>query len=82
MNKTQLFEKRHRDKLNKEIKLNNQKLKRQKLKVKKIKEEYKIVTNNCKKQKTTKFQKKKQYELNRRKALIRKQNESNKEINQ
>ena len=42
----------------------------------------KIIITNYTKQKTTNLQKKKQYELNKQRALIRQQNESNNEIRQ
>ena len=80
MNKTQLAEKRYRDKLKidkKEIRSN----KKQNKKNGKIKENYNDYNRQLQKtKKTTKLQKKKQYELNKRKTLIRIQNESNKEI--
>ena len=41
-----------------------------------------IIINYRKKQKNTKLQKKKQYELNKRRTLIRKRNESNRELKQ
>ena len=73
MNKTRLAEKRYRDKLKKdkkEIRINN----------KKHEEDYKKYNRQLQKtKKPTKLQKKKEYELNKRKKLIRRQNESNRE---
>ena len=52
-------------------------------KIRKIKENYKDYIRQLQKtKKTTKVQKKKQFELNKRKTLIRKQTESNKELKQ
>ena len=66
MNKTRLTEKRYRDKLKKDKK--------------EIKENYNDYNQQLQKtKKTTKLQKKKQYELNKRKKLIRRQNETNRE---
>ena len=66
MNKTRLTEKRYRDKLKKDKK--------------EIKENYNDYNQQLQKtKKTTKLQKKKQYELNKRKKLIRRQNEANRE---
>ena len=68
-NKTQLAEKRYRDKREtdkEEVRLNN---KKHKYKIKKLENMKKIIKNiigSYKKQKSTKIQKKKQYELNKR----------------
>ena len=51
-------------------------------KLKNSKVDYKKYNHQLQKTKKTKLQKKKQYELNKRRALIREQNESNKEIKQ
>ena len=83
INKTRLAEKRYRDKQKKdkkEIRLNTKKTKNTK-KIEKNKENYNDYNHQLQKtKKTTKIQKKKQYELNKRKTLIRKQNESNREM--
>ena len=86
VNKTQLAEKRYKDKLKKEkkeIRLKNKKPKEQNKNFGKSKEEYKKYKRQLQKtNKTTKLQKKKQYELIKRRTLIRKPNESNNEIKQ
>ena len=86
VNKTQLAGKRYKDKLKKEKeknRLKNKNLKKQNKNFRKSKEEYKKYNRQLQKtKKTTKLQKKKQYELIKRRTLIRKQNESNKEIKQ
>ena len=87
MNKTRLTEKRYRDKLKKdkkEIRLNNKKHKKQNKKIRKHDvEDYKKYNRQLQKTKRpTKLQKKKEYELNKRRKLIRIQNESNKETKQ
>ena len=83
-NKTRLAEKRYRDKLKKdkkEIRLNIKKHKKQINKRRKDEEDYKNHNHHLRKtKKSTKLQKKKLYELNKRGSLIRKQNESNNEI--
>ena len=72
MNKTRLAEKRYRDKLKKDKK-----------EIRKIKENYNDYNQQLQKtKKTTKLQKKKAYELNKRRKLIRIQNESNRETKQ
>ena len=80
-NKTRLAEKRYRNKLRKdkkEIGLKNEKHKKQNEKNRKTKENCNNYNHQLRKTKnTTKLQKKKQYESNRRRVLIRKQNESN-----
>ena len=82
MNKTQLAEKRYRDKVKKdrkEIRLNAKKHKKQNKRVRKIKENYDDYIHQLQKtKKSTKLQKKKAYELNKKRKLIRIQNESNK----
>ena len=86
MNKTRLVEKRYRDKRKtdkKEIRLNTKKHKKQNKRIKKIKENYDDYNRQLQKtQKSTKLQKKKEYELNKRRKLIRRQNESNRERKQ
>ena len=86
MNKTRLAEKRYRDKLKKnkkEIRLNIKKHKKQNKRIRKIKENYNDYNQQLQKtKKTTKLQKKKAYELNKRRKLIRIQNESNRETKQ
>ena len=83
MNKTRLAEKRYRDKLKKdkkEIRLNT---KKQNKRIKKIKENYDDYNHQLQKtKKKTKLQKKKEYELSKRRKLIRIQNESNREKKQ
>ena len=85
-NKTRLAEKRYRDKLKKdkkEIRLNNKKHKKQNKKIRKHEEDYKKYNSQLQKTKNpTKLQKKKEYELNKRRKLIRIQNQSNKETKQ
>ena len=85
-NKTRLASKRYRDKLKKdkkEIRLNNKKHKKQNKKIRKHEEDYKKYNHQLQKtKKPTKLQKKKEYELNKRRKLIRIQNESNKETKQ
>ena len=85
-NKTQLAEKRYRDerkKDKKEIRLNNKKQKKQNKKIRKHEEDYKKYNRQLQKtKKPTKLQKKIEYELNKRRKLIRIQNESNKETKQ
>ena len=70
MNKTRLAEKRYRDKPKKdkkEIRLNNKKHKKQSKKIRKHEEDYKKYNHQLQKTKRpTKLQKKKEYELNRR----------------
>ena len=82
MNKTQLAEKRYRDKQKKdrkEIRLNAEKHKKQNKRIRKIKENYDDYNHQLQKtKKPTKLQKKKLYELNKKRKLIRIQNESNK----
>ena len=86
MKKTRLAEKRYRDKLKKdkkEIRLNTKKNIKNKIKeLEKLKKTMTIIIVSYKKQKKTKLQKKKEYELNKRSKLIRKQNESNREKKQ
>ena len=86
MNKTRLAEKRYRDKLEKdkkEIRLNTKKHKTQNKKTRKHEEDYRKYNRQLQKtKKPTKLQKKKQYELNKRRKLIRRKNESNKETKQ
>ena len=86
MNKTRLAEKRYRDKLKKdkkEIILNNKKHKKQNKKIRKHEEDYEKYNRQLPKtNRTTKLQKKKKYELNKRRKLIRRQNESNREKKQ
>ena len=83
-NKTRLAEKRYRDKIKenkKEIRLDTKKQNKRKLE--KLKKTITIIIIKCKKEKKiTKLQKKKQYDLNNRRTLIRKQNESDKETKQ
>ena len=84
MNKTRLAEKRYRDKLKKdkrEIRLNaKKKHKKHNKRIRKIKENYNDYNQQIQKTKRpTKLQKKKEYELNKRRKLIRRQNESNRE---
>ena len=88
MNKTRLAEKRYRDKLKKdkkELRLNTKTHKKQnKEDYKKYNRQLQKTKKSTKLQKTkksTKLQKKKEYELNRRRKLIRRQNESNREKN-
>ena len=85
-NKTRLAEKRYRDKLKKdkkEIRLNNKKHKKQNKKIRKHEEDYKKYNHQLQKtKKPTKLEKKKEYGLNKRRKLIRIQNESNKETKQ
>ena len=85
MNKTRLTEKRYKDKRKKdrkEIRL-AKKLKKQNKRIRKIKENYDDYNHQIQKtKKPTKLQKKKQYELNKRRKLIRRQNESNREKKQ
>ena len=85
-NKTRLAEKRYRDKLKKdkkEIRLNNKKHKKQNKKIRKREEDFKKYNRQLQKTKMpTKLEKKKEYELNKRRKLIRRQNESNKERKQ
>ena len=85
-NKTQLAEKRYREKLKedkREIRLNTKKQKKQKEKIRKLENNYNEYNHQFQKtKKTTKLQKKKQYELNKRKSLNTKQNESNRELKQ
>ena len=80
MDKTRLAEKRYKAKLKKrfeKIRLNNKKHEKQSKEIRKSEELYKNYNHQLQKTKTkTKLQKKKQYELNKRRALIRKQNES------
>ena len=83
-NKTRLAEKRYRDKRKKdkkEIRLNNKKHKKQNKKIRKLEEDYKKYNHQLQKT-TTKLQKKKDYELNKRRKLISIQNESKKETKQ
>ena len=79
-NKTRLAEKRYREKLKKdekEIRINTEKQK----KIREDEEDYKKYNHQLQRTKqTTKLQKKKLFELNKRRVLIRKQNESKKEI--
>ena len=86
MNKTQLAENRYRDKRKKdkkEIRLNNKKHKKQNKKIRKHEEDYKKYNRLLQKtKKPTKLQNKKEYELNKRRKLIRIRNESNKETKQ
>ena len=80
-NKTRLAGKRYRDKLKKKIRLNTKKQNKKIKKIRKIKENYNDYNRQLQKtKKTTKLQKKNQFELNKRKTLIRKQTESNKEL--
>ena len=83
-NKTRLAEKRYRDKLKKdkkEIRSNTKKHKKQNKRIRKIKENYNDYNHQLQKtKKPKKIQKKKEYELNKRRKLIRRQNESNREI--
>ena len=82
-NKTRLAEKRYRDKLKKDKKEIRLKTKKYKKLNKKFEENYNDYNHHSQKtKKTTKLQMKKQYELNKRRKLIRKQNESNKETEQ
>ena len=85
-NKTQLAEKRYWDKRKKdkkEIRLNNKKHKKQNKKIRKHEEDYKKYNRQLQKtKKPTKLRKKKEYELNKRRKMIRIQNESNKETKQ
>ena len=85
-NKTRLAEKRYRDKLKKdkkEIRLNNKKHKKQNKKIRKHEEDYKKYNRQLQKTKRpTKLLKKKEYELNKRRKLVRIKNESNKETKQ
>ena len=85
-NKTRLAEERYRDKRKKdekEIRLNNKKHKKQNKKIRKHEEDYKKYNRELQKtKKPTKLQKKKEYELNKRRKLNRIQNESNKETKQ
>ena len=63
-----------------EIRLNNEKHKKQNEKIRKIEENYNNYNQQLQKtKKTTKLQKKKEYELNKRRKFIRRQNESNRE---
>ena len=86
MNKTRLAKKRYSDKQKKdrkEIRLNAKKHKKQNKRIRKIKENYDDYNHQLQKtKKPTKLQKKKEYELNKRRKLIRRQNESNKETKQ
>ena len=86
MNETRLTEKRYRDKQKKdkkEIRLNNKKHKKQNKKIRKHEEDYKKYNRQLQKtKKPTKLQKKKEYELNKRRKLITRQNESNREKKQ
>ena len=82
LNKTQLAEKRYRDKLRKDLKKEKKSIKNKKRELNKLNKTIISIIINYKKQKTTKLQKKKHYELNKRKAPNRKQNESDKEIKQ
>ena len=86
MNKTRLTEKRYRDKQKKdkkEIRLNAKKHKKQNERIRKIKENYDDYNRQLQKtEKSTKLQKKIEYELNKRRKLIRRQNESNREKKQ
>ena len=85
MNKTRLTEKRYRDKIKKyeEIRLNNKKHKKQNKRFTKIKENCDDYNRQLQKtKKSTKLPKKKEYELNKRRKFIRRQNESNREKKQ
>ena len=86
MNKTRSAEKRYIYKLKKdkkEIRLNTKKHKTQNEKIRKSEDDYKTHNHQLQKpKKTTNLQKKKLYELNKRRTLIGKQNESNEEIKQ
>ena len=86
MNKTRLAEKRYRDKVKKdkkEIRLNNKKHKKQNKKIRKHEEDYKKYNRQLQKtQRPTKLQKKKEYQLNKKRKLIRIQNDSNRVIKQ
>ena len=84
MNKTRLAEKRYRDKLKKETRLNDKTHKEQNKQKRKTKEEYNKYNHELRntKKKKTKLQKKRPYELIKRSVLIRKQNELSKEIKQ
>ena len=83
MNKTRLTEKRYRDKRKKdrkELRLNAKKHKKQNKIIRKNKENYDDYNHQLQKtKKPTKLQTKKEYELNKRRKLIRRQNESNRE---
>ena len=86
MNKTRLAEKRYRDKLKKdkkEIRLKAKKHKKQNKRIRKSKENYNDYNQQLQKTKRpTKLQKKKEYELHKRRKLIRRQNESSREKKQ
>ena len=70
-------------KVKKEIRLNTKKHKKQNKKIRKSKEDYRKYNHQLQRtKKTTKLQTKKQYDLNKRRKLIRKQTEANKEIKQ
>ena len=82
-NKTRLAEKLYRDKLKKdknEFRLKTQKHKKQNKKNRKGEEDFKKYIHQLQKtKKTKKIQKKKQYEFKKRRKLIRRQTESNKQ---
>ena len=80
MDKTRLVEKRYRDEL-KKIKLNREKHLKNSKKIRKSKGDYKKYNHQLKQPKKQKITKK-EYELNKRRTLVRKQNEANKEKNQ
>ena len=89
MNKIQLPEKRYRDSSKKDKSLfrrDTKKHKKHKKQFKRIREKVKILKKYNqqlqKTKRTTKLQKKQLYEVNKKKTLIRKQNESNREIKQ
>ena len=86
MNKTRLAKKRYRDKQKKDrkkIRLNAKKHKKQNERIRKIKENYDDYNHQIQKtKKPTKLQKKKEYELNKKRKLIRRQNELDREKKQ
>ena len=82
-NKTRLAENwysNHLKKFKKEIRKNTKKQKKQNIKIRKSEEDYKKFNHRLQKtKKTTRLQKKNQYESIKRKVSLRKQTESNKE---
>ena len=87
MNRIRLAEIRYRDKVNKGGKEKRKDTKKHRKQINKVRKYEKSYEENNHQQlqktkKTTKFQRKKQCELNKRTVLFRKQNESIKEIKQ
>ena len=81
-NKTRLAEKRYRDKLKQEIRFKTKKHKNEFEKIKKMKKIVKSTIDAYNHQIRQQNYKKNEYELNKRRKLIRKQTESNSETKQ